>query len=663
MAYESATSTAEDDDSLTVAQVLKCFKRAYEYKKRFLDEAQEDYEFTLGKQWDDKSFQEQMAVGVRPLTINKIRPNIQLLTGTESQNRSDFKAYPEGGEDSVLAEIATALLKNVMKMAHGDYKISEQFEDGLICGECYLEPFLDYSEETEDPEDMLYGTLKLKKVDYFNLFPEPNFKEYDMSDCRYIDKITYDLTDEDLISLFPDKEKEIEAAEGKGKINIDSIGGDRNGFGGEIQRKGYNDQGGKLGDEPTEPLFDLLEHYYRKYVEKYYVADPKMQKMKQAKNKAEADNYVKVTNSGRNNGELAVVLKKLVPQIWVCSIIGGCNDVLDDRPAWTFPKWKSYPFVPYFAYRTTAPLPEASRHLAVQGIARTMKDLNRELNKRRTQELKILNTSANSGWQAEDQSLVDEDAWKKFGSTPGVILKHKKGSPMPTKIQPTQLSQGHAQLAQEHSDDMKQSSGINADLLAMQESGVDSGRAIALRQKQGMVMVQKLFDNLSQSKRLLGRLVLSQLSEIYNIDDVVRVMGEAWIQENFSEPVMGPAIDPNTGAPMLDQTGQPMMVPQMDPMTGQPQMQVNQKAVVQTIAKVLTDAELGKFEVAIGEAANSETVRYANYLTIQDMAQHGVPIPPDVLVDESPISQSSKAKIQKSIQQMNAAAAAGGGKK
>lgn len=654
---------SEDKEEIKLAKVMRDFRRAYDWKKRFLDEAQEDYEFALGKQWEEKTFNELMEVGVRPLTINKIRPNINLLSGHESQNRSDFRAFPEGGEDSIVAEIATALLKNVMKNAHGDYKVSEAFESGNICGECFIEPYLDYSEEYTDPEDMLYGCLKLKLASYYQLFPEPGFSEYAMDDARYVCKITYDVAEDDLVALFPDKEDEIRAARGNGKINLDVIPGTTAPSGIAIQRKGYNDNPGAGVDADTEPLYDLLEYYYRKWVEKFYVTDPYLKKFKPAKNKAEADAYVSTANEGRAEQERAVVVKKLIPQIWICSVIGGMEEELESKPAWSFPKWKSYPFIPYFAYRTSIPLRENARQLGTQGIARSMKDLNRELNKRRTQELRILNTSANSGWMAEDMSVVDEDEWKKFGSTAGAFLKYKKGFNPPQKILPTPLSQGHAQLAAEHSSDIKESSGINADLLAVQEGGTDSGRAIAIRQKQGMVMVQKLFDNLSQTKRLLGRFILSQLSEIYNMDSAIKVLGESFLSENFSVPVMGPMMDPMSGQPILGPTGQPMMGPQVDPMTGQPQMEVDQKAVVQTFTKVLVDAELGKYDVSIGESANSETVRFGNYMTLMDMVQQGVPVPPDVIVDESLISQASKEKIRKAIENANAAAAAGGGKR
>jgi hypothetical protein len=45
------------------------------------------------------------------------------------------------------------------------------------------------------------------------------------------------------------------------------------------------------------------------------------------------------------------------------------------------------------------------------------------------------------------------------------------------------LSQGHAQLAEENAQDLKEASGVNPDLLAT-DSKSQSGRAILLKQRQ-----------------------------------------------------------------------------------------------------------------------------------------------------------------------------------
>lgn len=634
----------KDEKIIDAKKILKDFQRAYEAKKKWLRESEEDFKFALGKQWEENDITELSKVGVRALTINKIRPNIFLLTGLESQNRTDYLAYPEGGEDSLVANIVTALLKNAMKTCDGDYRVSEQFENGLICGECYLEPYLDYS------YDMINPKLKIKTTDYFSCFPEPGFEMYDLSDAEYFCKLKFDLSKDKLLQIFPDKETEIEKI-AVGKIDLQGWGNLRSLEGMEIQREGYNKEDdvsvGNLQGE--EPLYDLVEYYYKKYVKKYYIVK-KGVGLKEVIDEAEADRTIEI-DLQTDTSEGRFPMKKITkyePEIWCAALVG--STVLDDARCWTYPKWKSYPLIPYFCYRSTQKLKD--QELLVQGIVRGLKDPQREVNKRRTQTLRILNTSANSGWISAKNVITDKDAWRDFASSAGVVLEYelKKATDQPPqKILPTPLSQGHEQMAQEASDDLKAISGINSDLLAMSDKAV-SGVAIGIRQRQGMVMVQKIFDNLSQTKRLLGRFILSIFSEIYDVESAIRILGDQFIKDSFSIPVMQPQPDPITGQvkpmPVMKQDGSGI------------EMQLDEKLVQETMNNVLSNSGIGVYDVTVGESASNETTKYANFMVLMDMASKypGV-IPPDVLVNESLISESSKQKITASIEAQKAAMA------
>ncbi|MBI4396853.1 MAG: hypothetical protein HY548_07145, partial [Elusimicrobia bacterium] len=459
-------------DELKPQKVLSDFKRAYVAKADWLKEAEEDFLFVLGKQWDDDDVETLRKVGVRALTINKIRPNIQLITGIESQNRSDFKAFPEGGEDSLKAEIATVLMKNVMKTANGDYIVSEQFEDGTICGESFLEPYLDYT------ENLINGEMKLRKADFNQFFPDPDSKSYDLSDAKYVCKVTFDLSKDELLTLFPNKEAQIKAIT-NGKLDLSAAWLTQGVMGAHLQKSDYpRQQEAAPGDEPEEPRFDLLEYYYKKYIPTFFVADLKQGRIQQTRDQAEAENFVKVATENDPPGKpSARVIKKMVPEIWVASMVGRSDKFLENDHAWSCPRWKGYPLIPFYAHRSTAPI--KNKEYKVQGIARSMKDGNRQYNKLKTQELRHLNSSANSGWQCDDDTLTpdQENDYRKYGSAPGIVLKHKSQKEAPRQIFPSPLSQGHAQLAAECSQDLKEGSGINADLLAMQDGGQASGRA------------------------------------------------------------------------------------------------------------------------------------------------------------------------------------------
>lgn len=638
---------ADKEKELTVEKILKDFKTAYNAKSKWIKAAKADLEFTYGDQWDAEDVAKLNARGVKPLSINKIKPKIQLITGIESQNRSDITCYPEGGEDNLKGEITTGLVKNVMKQSQADYKVSEQFELGLNTGEGFIEPYIDYT------NDLINGELKFRVRDYDAVFYDPNSHEYDLSDAKYLTVLTQKLTDDDLIAMFPGQEKLIKGGT-LGRIEVDSVSNEVL----TAPSTNYNNTKGSVKDnDDADAPYDLLEYYYKKMVKAVYVADRKLGKLTEAANDEIADKYVEIGNAEAPDSARKIV--RYVPEIWKVAISGKAK--LDQRKMWVYPGWKGYHIIPFFCFRAPGKL--SKLEYAVQGLPRGLKDLNIELNKRRTQELHILNTSANSGWQAEEGALTpaQEKAYAEFGSAPGIILKHQKGYAKPEKITPTPLSQGHAQLAAENSQDIKEASGINDDLLSMGENQA-SGRAIMLRQKQGLVQIQKIFDNLSQTKRILGRFVLSQLGKVYDVETAMRVMGEEFCTTNFVKPVMAPMINPVSGQPVPDPTtGQPAMGPQMDPGTGQPVTQYDEPSCKAYFNSVLMDAELGKYDVAVGEGASSETVKFANFMTLKELAQAGIPIPPEVIVEDSSLSQVSKEKIKAAIAQQQQAAAMGAG--
>lgn len=690
-AADTAEETAAD-------RVKRDFKRAYDYKKKWLNSARQDFEFGLGKQWNDQDLQDLKASGRPALTRNKIRPMINLLVGMESQNRTDWTAFPEGEETCLEAEIATLLLKNIAKNSGAGYHVSQLYENNLFCGEGFIEAFPDYT------NDLLNADLKLKNLDYNQVFPEPGFKEYDMSDAGFICKVTYGLTKEQLVNLFPDKEDEINAIE-SGHLDLGITGIDQIG-GAEVQRVGYpvDEKGGNDEEHLAEKTYDLLERYYKKYVPVYWVLDPRRGTANKTSDKTEADNYAKAANAqdlkdaaaahlasqkppaqpaapevDPQTGEAipaapwqpepfdestfkkaVTVLKRFVPEVWVTAVVGQATDVLDDRKAWSFPNWKGWPIVPAFCYWVTTPIKNADRDLTVQGIVRPLKDPQFEHNKRRSQMLHHLNTSVNSGLTYEEETLVNEAEVKKYGSTPGVHLVVKTGKKWPEKNIPTPLSQGHAELASLDGEDMKAISGLNTDLLAMAEGGTSSGRAIAIRQRQGLVMVQKIFDNLSQTKWILGKLLLSQLSVVFDLKKAMRVLGNAFLLENFGKPKMAPAMNPQTRQPMVGPDGKPAMQPVAGP-DGQPVMEIDQQAAAMAINKVLNAVGVGEYDVAIGESAANDTVRYSNYLTLLDVASKAATMPPpflNALIDESMLPEATKAKLKRELEAMQQAAAA-----
>lgn len=692
------------DKALTVTDSMEDFKAAYAEKRKLIERELEDFKFALGDQWSKEDTETLRKANMKPITDNRIAPNIFLLTGLERQNRSDFKAFPVGEEDTLKAEVTTRLFKDAIIKSEFPYKSSDQFKDGVMCGESHLELYLDYT------DNLLNGCPYWRKLDGNVLFPEPGFKEYDFKDCRYVYKVLIDVSQGDLINLYPEKKKLIEAIESS-RLDMESITSDGSTH---TQMRNYPKPGMDAGSDTSEKDdgFDLIERYYKKWVETFFVGDKQTGKIELAENKDKAQGFIdqykaKIVSDQQayqgaiqqalaahmqemsstqmmdangmpmapvdpstipmdqhlqmmnqqgalppepppQNPDRFILIKRMVPEIWCFAHTPAIEEPLADARAWFYPKWKSYPFVSYFARFSSAPLKGDDRHLLVQGLVHGVKGAQEKHNKAEMLMLKHLNTSANSGWLSEEDAWVDDKKVEQFGTVAGVNLQYKKGFQKPERITPTPLSVAHAQIAADSSESIKAQLGINADLLASQEGGGDSGRAIALRQRQGLLMVQELYDNLTRSRVIAGRFLLSQLGEIYDTETAKQVLGEAFLTQNFP-PVM---VFDETGA-VDPATGQPKQVPMPDPKTGQP-MQYDSQMADLLIAEVLS-GELGKYNVVVGESVASETQKMANEQSVKEIATaYPGLIPPDILIEESQLPQATKQRILGAVKQAQA---------
>ena len=660
---------SEDKDDTTKSEVdivLGELKLAYSAKKKLIEREQEDHLFALGDQWSKEDIAAMEAVNIKPVVDNRIAPNLFLLTGLERQNRAEFKAFPLGEEDGLEAEITSILFKDVIRKSGYPYKSSEQFKDGITCGESHLEPYLDYK------DNLINGKLCWKKIDGDMLIPDPMFREYDFSDARYIFKLKFDLSKADLIELFPKKEEELELLN-DGKLDLEAmlVGGVKE----HNQPRDYTGKNGDpVGEEDNTACFDLIEKYYKKRVERNFIADHKTGQIRQVESAKIAKEFLAEYKAGiKRNQDLYAkavhqavadaanapgtpvqhppeppeqdpkrffVLKQMVEEIWCLSIVPGLTEPVDDSVTWFYPKWKTYPFVPYFARFSTAPIKDKNkRHLLIQGLVHGVKGAQEKHNKAEMLMLRHLNTTANSGWLVEEDTWVDEEMVKKFGTAAGVDLVYNKGRQKPERITPSPLSQGHVQISVSSAESIKDQLGINADLLAANEGGGDSGRAISLRQKQGLLMIQELYDNLTRSRIIAGRFILTQLGEIFDTETAMKVLGSAFLIKNFAPPML-----PNPEDPEAEPTAM------MDKNTGEP-MVFDKELAETTIAKIL-QGDLGEYDVTVGESVASETQKMANAAELADFDKnHPGLIPPAIVIKNSQLPESSKKEIIEAIQQ------------
>jgi hypothetical protein len=634
-----------DNDNELRERINTDFKAAFEYWSALHKEMEKDCSAALGEQWEKRDIEKMRAVGKYPLTINKIRPNLQLLEGIEAQNRTDITAVAVGFEDEIKGEIVTRLLKNAFNESNANIKLSDCFSLTLMSGEGFIKPYIDYT------KDIVNGELKLKVKTGFEVLIDPASVEYDLSDANFIIELTSGLTKDEVKELYPDKADEIDScanttldlsAYGKTTDGASDLGRDNYKDNPDIELSGYASR--------TRRDCDIIEYHYKKRIEVYYAVNLDNGGIQEFASRDEAEKFIAgFAMVDKESGAIipanAKIIKKFKAEIWTAIVLGK-DAILDNNKAWSYPDYDGFPIIPQFCFRFPTKLPKDKSQLLIQGLARPLRDLNYEYNKRRTQELHILNTSANSGWMYRQGAIADERLrdWEEFGATPGAMLEFQ-GEP-PQKIMPTPLSQGHAQLAAETANDMKETTGINTDLLAMNESQA-SGRAIALRQRQGMVMVQKIFDNYSTTKKMFGKFLLTQLKELYDVDSVLKVLGKAFIEQSFPLSNI-----PLNLPPQLQGMGFEQLPIELRYQMLNEQKQKQLAACSATIKEVLEQSrDLSKYDIVVGESAQSDSVKIGNYFMLMELVEKGIPIPPEILIEETLLPSGTKAKIKQLIEE------------
>ncbi|KKM17485.1 hypothetical protein LCGC14_1675330, partial [marine sediment metagenome] len=499
--------------------------------------------------------------------------------------------------------------KNIIKNSKAENIISEAFDTCLTArGKAFIEPYIDYT------YDLLNGKLQFNVLDGWQVRIDPNSTKYDLSDARFITKEKL-MDKEGLIELFPDKEAEIEAAILVPLVENEETKDEDNLLEQDEDYPGTDEMDEDVPkDEDDEKNYKYLEYHYKKHRIQFLAVDEQRGIAQFFKTETQAKNHLgKATKKKAEKLEKGQrIIKKSLPEIWTAKCIG--KTIIEDELCASYPFWRTYPIIPLFGWYSVVGKRVLKREdLAYQGMASSLIDPQKEKNKRRSQALAIVNAITNRGWKAEEGSWVDEKLVKKQGASAGVTLYYKKGRPAPEELQPGNMPSSHMYFEEKSEEDIKLISGVNPDMLSVQDK-TTSGRAIALRQQQGLRILKTLFDNLVWTQEILGKYMVSQLSELYTTEKALRVLGSEFINKNFQK---------NEG-------DTPELI---------------YGAAGEFVENLLEDPELANYDISIGEGLESPTERFAQYSGMLEMATAGIFIPPEILIEYSDIPQSAKKAI------------------
>jgi hypothetical protein len=524
--------------------------------QQFWSEAAIDTRFYAGDQtvWNEYYGNSRISNN-RQFNFNLIRRNVEMVSGRQRQNRKSTIVVPVANADDHTADQFTKILLWQANQENTLELISDSFTGALITGLNLLQVWMDYR------DDPISGDIRISNCSFNTFVIDPYFKQQDLSDCRFLWKRSY-LGKPEVASLLPEHADKI--------MGMDSVGNRDGKFQYMPETYNYN----------MNNLLIYDEFYYRDYREQKLLVDERTGATMEWQGTDEELKMFQFASPGVS------VVNQIVPTVKMAVVVQG--QVMYDGPN---PLGiDDYPFVPVLAYYTPE-LPYLQ--FRIQGMVRCLRDSQYIYNRRKIIELDILESQINSGWIAKENSVIDPKELYKTGQ--GQVVWRKSDS-MPEDLQRLQaaaIDPSMFQASKDQADLIQQISGVNEELLG---SATDdkAGVLSMLRQGAGLTTLQRLFDQLDFSQKLLGRIMIKLIQANFTPGKVAMILGEQPSERFFNK-------------------------------------------------------NFGKYDAVVEEGFNTSTQRQMQFAQLLNLREVGVPIPSEILVQSATVQD--KQQLVQMIQQ------------
>ena len=544
--------------------------------------------FYRGDQWDQVDLAALEAEGRPALTINTILPTVNTVLGEQSTRRADVQFKPRRGGDQDVASVLTKLYMQIADNNKLDWVEQAVFSDGLIMdGRGYFDVRMDFSDHVE-------GEIRITAKDPLDILIDPDAKEYDPKTWNEVFETKWMTLDEIEELYGKDKAESLRfVAENGNGFGRDSIEYEETRYGKTDSSQDY--LGAAIpgnGDYRNIRALRVIARQYRKMGRADFFVDPNTGDQREVPEnwgEQKAKKFAKQYN-------LSLISKVVRRVRWTVT----CDKVVlhDD---WS--PYDDFTIVPYFAYfRRGRPF----------GMVRNLLSPQEQLNKIASQELHIVNTTANSGWMVESGSLVGmtADDLEEHGAETGLVVEYNRGSSPPTKITPNQIPTGLDRISQKAALNIKVISGVNDSMLGSDGAEV-SGIAIQAKQNRGVIMIQVPLDNLRKTRHYLAEKVLNLVQKFYTEQRVIQITNE-------DDPL---------------KPREPLVVNEMTPE-----------------GRVINDLTLGEYDVVISTAPARDSFDEMQFAEALNLRQVGVAIPDDAIIEYSHLAR--KGELAKRIRMM-----------
>lgn len=163
----------------TLARLVSYYEDSVSATVTSRQAAERDRDYYDNKQWTPEEVRKLEERGQAAIVINRIKPKIDFLLGTERQTRTDPHAFPRTPDDDESAEAATDALRYVADCNDFDQTRSETFENILIEG------------TGASVVEYVGNKVKIVWTPWDRFFHDPHSRKRDFSDAVYTGIVTW----------------------------------------------------------------------------------------------------------------------------------------------------------------------------------------------------------------------------------------------------------------------------------------------------------------------------------------------------------------------------------------------------------------------------------------------------------------------------------------
>lgn len=422
--------------------------------------------------------------------FNLCQQPVNMVTGYQRQHRKSITYQAADGSDPHTTDQYTRLIMNVAQKEGLHEAYSKSCELAAIAGMNLMQPYLDYT-----GDDPAQGQLKIKVWEYNSFLVDPFFRQPDMSDAQFVWCQEY-ISKQESEARFPDKINTVRPMSGT------------------PQRYGS---------------FYFLPENYNMNRNDLMVLSYVWYKWRKKKKRLYSHKKNQFFDYAGGDGQLEQILYHIDDMeevtvetpCWKVAVV--LNEQLmfqGDNPLWDGPEC---PFIPNFWNYD----PHIQQYeLRSRSLIFPMRSPQFLFNYKVITNNDIAAATINAGWKRKIGAVANEDNLKKSGQGWDVIINEGYELSDVEKIIPSAVPESDLALAEQMSNLIFKTSGIDLENWAGQQDKQVSSLTLLMKQAANLLPFQKYFDQWDHALKLVGERLLQIALNNWNAEKVALMIGE-----------------------------------------------------------------------------------------------------------------------------------------